>query len=264
MAVGYRWITLTTDYGLSDGFPAILHGVIARQAPDVRIIDVTHDVHPGDLRRGAAVLAQTVPHMPEAVHLAIVDPGVGTARRAIAIRTPHGLLIGPDNGLLLPAAGALGGADAAAELTNTDWHAAPVSPTFHGRDVFAPVAARLAAGAAFAEAGKSIDLDSLVRLPTPSTRVGAGFVESEVLTVDRFGNVQLAATAKAGLDALGNGQVLVGGLNAVCGATFGEVAAGAMLVFGDSAGYLAIAINNGLAVVALGVEPGDMVRLDRV
>jgi S-adenosyl-L-methionine hydrolase (adenosine-forming) len=264
MAVGYGWITLTTDYGLSDGFPASLHGVIARQAPDVRVIDVTHDVHPGDVRRGAAVLAQTVPHLPESVHVAIVDPGVGTARRAIALRTPNGLLVGPDNGLLMPAADALGGADAAVELTNAGWHLATVSATFHGRDVFAPVAARLAAGAAFAEAGPSIDPDSLVRLPAPSVHVGAGFVEAEVLTIDRFGNVQLAVPAEAGLDALGQGQVLVGGLNAVCGATFGEVPAGAMLVFGDSAGYLAIAINNGLAVVALGVEPGEMVRLDRV
>jgi S-adenosylmethionine hydrolase len=264
MTVRYHWISLTTDYGLSDGFAAALHGVIARHAPDVRVIDVTHDVHPGDVRRGAAVLAQAVPYLPESVHVAIVDPGVGTARRAIAVRTSGGLLVGPDNGVLLPAADALGGVSAAAELTDTDWHLAAVSTTFHGRDVFAPVAARLATGAAFDEAGLSIDPDSLVRLPVPSVRIGDGFVEAEVLTVDRFGNVQLAAPAAAGLDALGKGQVLVGGLNAMSGTTFGEVTAGSMLVFGDSAGYLAIAINKGLAVVALGVEPGDLVRLDRI
>jgi S-adenosyl-L-methionine hydrolase (adenosine-forming) len=264
MTVGYPWITLMTDYGLADGFTAMLHGVIARGAPDVRVIDITHDVHPGDVRRGAAVLAQAVPHLPLSVHVAIVDPGVGTARRAIGVGTAGGLLIGPDNGLLLPAADALGGADAAVELTNTDWHLAGVSATFHGRDVFAPVAARLAAGAALAEAGLAIDPDTLVRLPAPSVRVGDGFVEAEVLTVDRFGNVQLAAPAPSGMAALGTGQVLVGGLNAVSGSTFGEVPSGSMLVFGDSAGYLAIAINNGLAVVALGVEPGDMVRIDSV
>jgi hypothetical protein len=196
--------------------------------------------------------------------VAIIDPGVGTSRRAVAVRTPHGVLVGPDNGLLMTAADALGGAEAAVELTNTEWHLAGVSATFHGRDIFAPVAARLAAGASFAEAGLAIDPDSLVRLPAPSVRIGDGFVEAEVLTVDRFGNVQLAAPAQPGLDALGAGQVLVGGLNAVCGATFGEVQSGSMLVFGDSAGYLAIAINGGLAVVALGVEPGEMVRLDRV
>ncbi|HEY1485139.1 MAG TPA: SAM-dependent chlorinase/fluorinase [Micromonosporaceae bacterium] len=264
MAAGYPWITLTTDYGLSDGFRATLHGVIARQAPGVHVIDITHDIHPGDVSRGASVLAQAAPHMPESVHVAIIDPGVGTARRAVAIRTPGGLLVGPDNGVLMVAADALGGAEAAVELTNTDWHLVGVSATFHGRDVFAPVAARLAAGSPFAEAGREINLDSLVRLPAPSVRIGDGFVEAEVLTVDRFGNVQLAAPAGPGLDALGPGQVLVGGLNAACGTTFGEVAPGSMLVFGDSAGYLAIAINGGLAVVALGVEPGEMVRLDRV
>jgi S-adenosyl-L-methionine hydrolase (adenosine-forming) len=264
MTVGYRWVSLTTDYGHSDGFVAMLHGVIARLAPEVRVIDVTHDVDPGDVARGAAVLAQVVPHLPEGIHVAIVDPGVGTGRRAVAIRTPSGLLIGPDNGLLMPAADVLGGADAAATLTNTGWHGGAVSATFHGRDIFAPAAARLASGLAFAEAGPEIDPTSLVRLPAPSSTIGDGFVEAEVLTVDRFGNVQLAAPATAALDALGRGNVLVGGLNAVCGVTFAQVPSGAMVVFGDSAGYLAIAVNNGLAVVALGVEAGDMIRLDRI
>jgi hypothetical protein len=264
MTAGYAWITLTTDYGLSDGFRAMLHGVIARQAPDVRVIDVTHEIHPADVARGARVLAQAAPHMPVAVHVAIVDPGVGTERRAIAVRTPGGLLVGPDNGLLMPAADALGGAEAAVELTNTDWHLAGVSATFHGRDLFAPVAARLAGGAPFDKAGGAVDVDKLIRLPAPAVRVGDGFVEAEVLTVDRFGNVQLAAPSGPGLEALGSGQVLVGGLNATCSPTFGSVPNGSMLVFGDSAGYLAIAINNGLAVVALGVEPGELVRIDRV
>jgi S-adenosylmethionine hydrolase len=264
MTVGYRWISLTTDYGLADGFVAMLHGSIARTAPDARVIDVTHDVHPGDVARGAAVLAQTAPHLPESVHVAIVDPGVGTARRAIAVRTPGGLLVGPDNGLLLPAADALGGADAAVHLTNVDWHTAAVSATFHGRDIFAPVAARLANGAAFAEAGAEIGLSTLARLPEPSVRITDGLVEAEVLTIDRFGNVQLAAPADAGLAALGKGQVLVGGVVAVSGATFGDVPPGGTLVFADSAGYLAVAVNSGLAVVALGVEPGDLVRLNRI
>ena len=110
MTAGYGWISLTTDYGLTDGFVAMLHGVIARHAPDVRVIDVTHDVHPGDLAAASAVLAQVVPHMPPAVHVAIVDPGVGTRRRGVAIRTDGGILVGPDNGVLLPAADALGGA----------------------------------------------------------------------------------------------------------------------------------------------------------
>jgi S-adenosylmethionine hydrolase len=264
MTAGYGWVTLTTDFGLTDGFVAMLHGVLARHAPDVRVIDVTHDVHPGDLSRASAVLAQVVPHAPPAVHIAIVDPGVGTRRRGVAIRTDGGLLVGPDNGVLLPAADALGGALEAVELTNTDWHADVVSPTFHGRDIFAPVAARLARGAGFAEAGTTIETASLVRLAAPTIRVSDGVVEAEVLTVDRFGNVQLAVSAAEGLAALGGGQVLVGGHHAVCRHTFGEVTSGSMIVFGDSAGQLAIAVNNGLAVVELGVEPGDVVRLDRL
>lgn len=255
----YGWISLTTDFGLSDGFVAALHGVIARQAPAVRVIDVTHDVHPGDVARGAAVLAQTVPHLPPAVHVAVVDPGVGTRRRGVALSTPAGLLVGPDNGLLTPAADVLGGITGAVELTNAEWHGRSVATTFHGRDVFAPVAARLAVGLALAEAGPALDPAGLVRLPPPLVTVGDGYVEAEVLTVDRYGNVQLAADAQA-LEALGD-RVTVGGMHAVRRATFGDVPRGALLVFGDSAGHAAVAINGGRAVVALGVEPGDVLRV---
>jgi hypothetical protein len=182
----------------------------------------------------------------------------------VALRTPNGFLVGPDNGLLVPAADALGGADAAVELTNPAWHAEDVSATFHGRDVFAPVAVRLALGEAFDEAGEKIKIDSLVRLAEPTVSIGDGFVEAEVRTVDRFGNVQLAAPAAGGLVALGGGQVLVSGQFAQCRATFGDVDRGKMIVFADSAGYLAVAVNGGLAVAELGVQPGDLVRIDRV
>src|ERR671939_426163 len=141
---GYGWISLTTDYGTFDGFVAACHGAIARIAPDVRVIDVTHHVPPADVSRGAAVLAQTVPSLPPSVHVAVVDPGVGTARRGVAIQAGDGVLVGPDNGLLPPAAQALGGIRRAVVLDRRDWMAATVSPTFHGRDVFAPVAARIA------------------------------------------------------------------------------------------------------------------------
>ena len=255
----YGWISLTTDFGLSDGFVAALHGVIARHAPTVRVIDVTHDVHPGDIARGSAVLAQTVPHLPAAVHVAVVDPGVGTRRRGVALSTPAGLLVGPDNGLLPPAADALGGITGAVELTNAEWHGRSVAATFHGRDIFAPVAARLALGVPLAHAGTRLDPASLVRLPPPVVTVGDGYVEAEVLTVDRYGNVQLAATAES-LAGLGE-RVVVGGMRAVRRATFGEVARGELLVFGDSAGHAAVAINGGRAVVALGVEPGDVLRV---
>src|SRR6266545_825126 len=159
---GYGWISLTTDYGTFDGFVAACHGAIARIAPDVRVIDVTHHVPPADVPRGAAVLAQTAPHLPLSVHCAVVDPGVGTARRGIAIETPNGALVGPDNGLLVWAAEALGGIDEVVELANKDWFLGDVSRTFHGRDIFAPAAARIASGASLGDAGPSVDPDTLV------------------------------------------------------------------------------------------------------
>src|SRR5262245_40398724 len=135
-----EFVSLTTDYGLSDGFVASVHGAILRLRPDAHVIDVTHDIHPGDVARGAAVLAQTVPHLPVGVHIAVVDPGVGTDRRAIALSTPTGFLVGPDNGLLIQAGEALGGINVAVWLTNDDWHSRVVTSTFHGRDIFGPVA----------------------------------------------------------------------------------------------------------------------------
>lgn len=253
------WISFTTDYGLEDGFVAACHGVIARLAPAARVIDVTHLVPPGDVRRGAAVLAQTVPHLPAAVHVAVVDPGVGTARRAVALAAGDGLLVGPDNGLLLDAATALGGVRAAVELTNPGWLGARVSATFHGRDVFAPVAARLALGAPLADAGPEVDPDTLVRLPTPLVRPEADGFTAEVLTVDHFGNVQLAAPA-ALLAPLPR-ELRVAHQAAVHGRTFGDAPPGGLVVHVDSAGLVAVAMNGGRAADLLTVAPGDRVRV---
>lgn len=257
---GYEWISLTTDYGTFDGFVAACHGSIARIAPDVRIIDVTHHVPPADVTRGAAVLAQTAPHLPAAVHVAVVDPGVGTARRGIVLGTPGGALVGPDNGVLIWAAEALGGIESAFELTNKDWFLGDVSRTFHGRDVFGPAAARIAAGATLSDAGPAVDPSTLVRLPDPVVSVGDGWLESEVMTVDRFGNVQLAAEGST-LAGLGPELMVNGNVRARRGTTFGDVDPGDLLVFEDSAGRVALAINNGRAVVVLSVRPGDIVRI---
>ncbi|HWG98164.1 MAG TPA: SAM-dependent chlorinase/fluorinase [Pilimelia sp.] len=258
---GYGWISLTTDYGLFDGFVAACHGAIGRLAPQVRVLDVTHAVPPGDVRRGATVLAQTVPDLPTAVHVAVVDPGVGTARRALVLRTPAGLLVGPDNGLLPWAADALGGIVAAAELTNPAWRAPTVSATFHGRDVFAPAAARLAAGADPTDAGPAVDPHSVVRLPDPARASGPGWLLAEVTAVDRFGNVQLAADADD-LAALGP-DLSANGLPAVRGSTFADAPRGGLVVFVDSAGRAAVAVHGGRAAVVLEVAPGDSVRLAR-
>jgi S-adenosyl-L-methionine hydrolase (adenosine-forming) len=255
----YDWISLTTDYGLSDGFAAACHGVLARLAPHARVIDITHLVPPGEVAQGATVLAQTVPHLPEAVHVAVVDPGVGTARRAVAVQAARGVLVGPDNGLLPAAAEALGGIRQVVLLDNPQWYAATVSATFHGRDVFAPVAARLARGDALDDAGSPVDASTLVRLPEPVVVVGDGWLEAEVTAVDRFGNVQLAAGGAA-LDRFG-ATVSVGGLRASRARTFADAAPGALVVYVDSADRVAIAINGGRAVVALGVAPGDLLRL---
>ncbi|MEV0940136.1 SAM-dependent chlorinase/fluorinase [Micromonospora wenchangensis] len=253
------WISLTTDYGLTDGFVAVCHGVIGRIAPAARVIDVTHLVPAGDVRRGAAVLAQTVPYLPYGVHVAVVDPGVGTARRGVALVTPGGLLVGPDNGLLPAAAQALGGVTAAVELTSPGWVAAEVSGTFHGRDVFAPVAARLALGDPPADAGPPVDPADLVTLPAPVLRRESDGFTAEVLTVDHFGNVQLAAGADL-LAAL-PGSVRVDGHPAVRGGTFADAPAGELVVLVDSAGLVAVACNGGRAVDLLGVAPGATVTV---
>lgn len=249
----FDYVSFTTDYGLSDGFVASCHGVIAKIAPEVRVIDVTHQIAPGDVTRAAAVLAQTVPHLPPAVHLAVVDPGVGTSRRAIVLETRDALLVGPDNGVLIWAAETLGGIINAFELSIPDG----ASRTFHGRDVFAPTAARLARGTFFDQA--HISAESLARLADPVVALGDGWLEAEVLTIDRFGNVQLAAPASL-LTQLPD-TVTVGGVRALRGQTFADAPSGGLVVFADSAGHLAVAVNGGRAAVMLAVVPGDIVRI---
>jgi S-adenosylmethionine hydrolase len=254
------WVSLTTDYGTADGFVGAVKGVLATVAPEVRVIDVTHQIPPQDVRRGAAVLAQTVPWLPRAVHLAVVDPGVGTNRRGVVVVTDGGLLVGPDNGLLPPAADALGGVTAAYELTERAYQLPQVSATFHGRDVFAPAAAHLCLGLDPARLGPPVR--ELVRLPAPTVHIGPGrLLRAEVLSVDGFGNVQLAATgddlAGTGL----SGAVRIGTVRARVGRTFGDAPAGELVVLADSAGYVAIAVNGGNAAARLGIEPGSDVTI---
>ena len=257
-------ITFLTDYGLEDGFVAACHGVAARVAPGIRLIDITHLVPPGDVRRGAAVLAQTIPYLPRGVHVAVVDPGVGTARRGIAVAAGDCVLVGPDNGLLSWAVAAQGGATAACQLTNGELWLHPVSPTFHGRDIFTPVAAHLAAGADLASVGTPIDLADLVTLPAPTSRVHDGEAEGEVMSVDRFGNVQLSiAAGDADRLGLGFGSPVV----VRCGRrqltvpyleTFAAVAPGEIVAYTDSAGLISLAVNGGDAAEQLGLPPGPM------
>ncbi len=255
-------MSVTTDYGTEDGFVAACEGVMAVIAGHARIIHVTHAIAPGDVRRGAAVMAQILPYLPPAVHVGIVDPGVGTERRAIAVAAGEGVLIGPDNGLLLPAADALGGLDAAYQLADSRFWLPAVSRTFHGRDVFCPAAAHVAAGVAPAELGPPVSIDQLVRLPPPTVEAVPGRVTAEVLGVDHFGTLQLAAT-RAALDAAGlhPGQTvdLVTGderTQAVVGSTFADAPAGHLVVLVDSAGYVAVAVNRGSAQQRLRAAAG--------
>jgi S-adenosylmethionine hydrolase len=259
--VRYEWVSFLTDYGLADGFVAACHGVIGRIAPEVRVLDVTHQVPAYAVRRGAMVLAQTVPYLPPAVHLAVVDPGVGTDRHGVVVVARDGVLVGPDNGLLVPAAEALGGVLRAYEVSSSGYRLPLVSTTFHGRDVFAPVAAHLALGVAPEEFGPPVDIQ---RLPKPWKSVTAGVLEAEVLGVDHFGSVQLAASADdltaAGLVA--GTPVLVAEVPGVVARTFGDVAPGALLVLVDSMGKVGVAVNRGSAAALLGDV--ERVRILRV
>jgi S-adenosylmethionine hydrolase len=264
---GYEWVSFTTDYGEADGYDAICRGVIARIAPSARVIDVTHRIPPQDVRRGAGVLAQTVPWLPAAVHLAVVDPGVGTDRRGLCLVAGNSVFVGPDNGLLVPAADALGGPTAAYELDDPAYWLPPISTTFHGRDVFAPVTGHLCNGVDPAALGPKLPLDSLIRLPAPAVAVGVGRVAAEVRGVDGFGNVLLAATAAdlaaSGL-ALGGRVVLHAGTGSRQGrvaTTFGDVEPGELVVYLDSVGYVAVAVNLGSAAAALDVSERDSVLL---
>ncbi len=263
--MSYDWISFTTDYGLDDGFVAACVGVIARIAPAVRVVHVTHTVAPQDIRRGATVLAQTAPYLPPAVHLAVVDPGVGTARRGVVVVAADGLLVGPDNGLLLPAAESLGGILSAYELAEPRYRLPTVSTTFHGRDVFAPAAAHLAAGVLPHRLGPPTHPGTLVRLPPPRNVVAHGRLTTEVLGIDRFGNLQLAARMPdlQALDYVRDVRIRIGDreVDALVGRTFADAQQGAMVVFTDSAGHLSVAVNGGSAQTGLRCVAGDLVTI---
>jgi S-adenosylmethionine hydrolase len=267
---GYDWITFTSDYGLEDHFVGVCHGVMARVAPAVRVIDVSHAVPAQDVGHGALVLAQAVGYLPRAVHLAVVDPGVGTGRGMVAVEAGGQVLVGPDNGLLVPAAEALGGVGRVHALENPAYRLAPVSATFHGRDVFAPAAAHLAAGVELAELGPELDPGRLVRQAATGPRVDGDRADGRVLLVDHFGNLALDLR-RGDLEAVGVAlgdpvELRVGGRahRLVFAETFAAVPAGGLLLHEDSFGSLAVAVNLGRAADHLAARPGDPVQLARV
>lgn len=268
-------ITFLTDFGPNGG-PAACKGVMLSICRDAQIVDVAHDVRKYAIRDGAFLLRFALPYVPVGVHVAVVDPGVGTPRRAIGIRTGRGdVLIGPDNGLLLPAADALGGAVEARELTNRDLWLPVTTSTFHGRDIFSPVTAHLAAGDFdFEMVGPQIPLESLVRLPEPEARAAEGSIETVVTYVDSFGNLRLAGgrddldTAFGELDGQDSVPLVAefdGGPREQTryASTFGSVPLGESLVYVDSLGNLALADNQGSLATRLGIGTDRAVRITR-
>lgn len=259
-------ITFLTDFGLDDDFVGTCHGVIARIAPEVRVIDITHGIRPGRVLQGALMLANTLAYMPAGVHLAVVDPGVGGQRRPLALRDGEGrLYVGPDNGLLLPAVDRFGGLAAAHEIANPAYALDQVSRTFHGRDLFSPAAAHLALGVELGELGPPIDPQELVRLDLPKPVRTADTIRATVLGIDRFGNAALNLTrddleqasivpgTRVEVDARGNKWF------AVAARTFADAREGELILYEDSYRNVAIAVSRGSAATLLGLdEDGEL------
>jgi len=262
----YDTVSFLSDYGRVDEFVGVVHAVIQQLCPGVRVLDVTHDVAPFDVRAAGQTLARSVQYLPPGVVLAVVDPGVGTARRRVAVEVGEGasVLVGPDNGLLAPAVAMVGGASRAVVLTDTSHHLEAPGPLFDGRDVFAPVAARLCAGVPLEEFGDSIDPAALVPGLMGVARVSDdGSTAAEVLWIDRFGNVQL----NLGPDDLEPGtaavELLINGRRHTARrvGSFSEAPPGGFGVVVDSYGMLAVVADRLSAAELLTVAAGDEVTV---
>jgi S-adenosylmethionine hydrolase len=262
-------ITFLSDYGLLDEFVGVCHGVIVRRHPAARVIDLTHSIPRHDVRSGAIVLRSALPFLPAGIHLAIVDPGVSAvgrhARRAVALRTVEHdhVLVGPDNGLLMPAAERLGGVAEAVDIGQSHERLEPVSRTFHGRDIFAPVAAALAAGEPLSAVGDPLPVEQLRRFGLSSAHVSDGILTVHVLRSDTFGNLILDADEEQllSLGAMPGDTLRISHAGALRTAryaqTFAEVTPGELLIYEDATRMVALAVNRGSAAELLGAGPDD-------
>ncbi len=275
------FISLLSDFGARDPSAGIVRGVILGICPDANVVDISHEVAKFQVRDGALLLWCALPDLPVGIHLAVVDPGVGTERRGIGLRVTRGdILLGPDNGLLLPAAERLGGVVAAHELTAPRYRRATVSASFHGRDIFAPAAGHLASGVPLDALGPPVEPASLVRLAWPEADVRPGELRARVVYLDTFGNAKLGALAadlRAAFGSLEQGTLLrltwqpspgmgsrrAGGTTARWVETFGRVPAGEALLYEDSYGRLCLAVNQGSAAERLGLATDVALRVRR-
>lgn len=261
-------ITFLSDFGHVDEFVGVVHGVISKLSPDARVIDLSHAISPGNIRSGALALTRAIQYLPEGVVLAVVDPGVGTARRAVAAQTPWGFFVGPDNGLLSPAVAMVGGAFAIVSIENPEARIPSPGETFHGRDVFAPAAALLASGEAkLSDLGPAVDPESVMPLLLPLPESETGRVVGEVWWVDRYGNCQTNigpdVMVESGVSPGDEITVRVGAMTYHCTwvTTYGDVAEGDLLVHVDSSGLMAVSVRNGQASDDLNLGEGTAVTL---
>ncbi len=247
-------ISFLSDFGTTDEFVGVVHGVIARVAPEVRVIDITHQVGRGDVRAGALALLRAVQYLPPGVALAVVDPGVGTARKGIVASTPWGYFVGPDNGLLAPAVAMVGGAELIVSLENKDYQLPAGGDTFHGRDIFAPAAAALASGQVTStDLGPNVPLDSVTPLLFPLAEIEAGSIRGEAWWIDGFGNVQTNISPEdlhvIGVSMGDTLRIQVGAAvhDLPWRAVYGDVEEGEGLVYVDSYGLVALGVRDGRA-----------------
>lgn len=262
----YSTVSFLSDYGLDDEFVGVVKAVIHDLAPHVTVIDLTHGILPHDVRAGSLALARAIQYVPAGVVLAVVDPGVGTARRAVAVEVAGGagVLVGPDNGLLAPAVSLAGGAERAVSLTSPEHQLPAPGPTFAGRDVFAPAAAHLCAGVPLDALGDPVDPAGLLPGIVPLTREEDGNLVGEVLWVDRYGNAQLNVSPEE-VDEFGDRIGLRFGESrrtAIRSATYAEVGVGNVGLVVDSYGLLSIAVDRASAADQLGLGAGDAVVLE--
>ncbi len=266
MTLRYDTISFLSDYGLSDEFVGVVKSVIRSIAPEVAVVDITHNIAPHDVRAGGLALARSAQYLVPGVVLAVVDPGVGSDRRAVAVEVGDGdsVLVGPDNGLLAPAVAMVGGASRAVELTAEHYQLHAPGPTFAGRDVFAPAAAHLCLGAGLEDLGALVPVESLTPGMVPVSRVDGERIFAEVLWIDRFGNVQLNLDP-AEIEPLGNALRLTAGevgRNVRRVGSYRDLESGELGVLVDSYGLVAVAVNRGSAAFELNCTEGDSVTVE--